>query len=63
MVVVGRIVVVATVVEVSIGKVVVVGNVVATMVELVVVVVGKVAIQYRSYISRASDWYDFARIA
>lgn len=29
----------------------------------VVVVVGAVAIQYRSYESRASDWYDFARIA
>lgn len=29
----------------------------------VVVVVGAVAIQYRSYESRASDWYDLARIA
>ena len=28
----------------------------------VVVVVGAVAIQYRSYMSRAKDWYDLARI-
>ena len=68
MVVGDRVVVVATVVDVSIGKVVVTaGKVVATgvvvVVTAVVVVVGRVAIQYRSYISRASDWYDFARIA
>lgn len=64
------VVVAAIVVDVSIGKVVVTAGkgvatvvVVAKTVELVVVVVGKVAIQYRSYMSRASDWYSFARIA
>ncbi len=74
-VVVGAIVVaVATVVDVSIGKVVVTAGttgatvvvVVVTavvVVEVVVVVVGRVAIQYRSYMSRAKDWYDLARIA
>ncbi len=63
-----RVVDVASVVVVSVGTAVVVaGNVEATVVVVVVtavvVVVGKVAIQYRSYISRASDWYDLARIA
>ena len=47
------VVTIVVVVVVSAGNVVVV----------VVVVVGAVAIQYRSYESRASDWYDFARIA
>ncbi len=63
-----RVVDVASVVVVSVGTAVVgAGNVEATVVVVVVtavvVVVGKVAIQYRSYISRASDWYDLARIA
>ena len=52
---VGRTVVAAaTVVDVSIGKVV--ATVVVVGVTAVVVVVGAVATQYRSYMSRASDW-------
>ena len=62
------VVVVAIVVDVSVGKVVVtagavVTTVVVVVVTAVVVVVGAVAIQYRSYESRASDWYDLARTA
>ena len=54
-------VVVVVVGDVSVGKVVVTeGKVVATVVVVVVtavvVVVGAVATQYRSYMSRASDW-------
>ena len=62
------VVVAGIVVDVSIGKEVVTAGtigetVVVVVVTAVVVVVGRVAIQYRSYISRARDWYDFARIA
>ena len=54
-------VVVVVVGDVSVGKVVVtagkaVATVVVVVVTAVVVVVGAVATQYRSYMSRASDW-------
>ena len=46
--------VVVVVGDVSVGKVV--ATVVVVVVTAVVVVVGAVATQYRSYMSRASDW-------
>ena len=65
MVAVGTVVVVAGTLVATV--VVVAGTVAATVVVVVmtavVVVVGDVATQYRSYISRASNWYDLARIA
>jgi len=48
---------------VTAGKVVATVVVVVVTAVVVVVVVGAVAIQYLSYESRASDWYDLARTA